>query len=182
MAARSSRCKACGTRTTASAGYCQSCKSKRHHGYKRLKEENLLLDEAGGAWWIWDSRGDVVVAGKPTRDAAIIALGTGEDDVEDDDLATREHATKKTTAQLDREIATALAGRIAAASDDGGVFYLTDSREHPLGLEFAACGAAKRAAMKLVREGAHPRVEVWHRWRGGRYMQGLANDEGWSDV
>ena len=50
-----SKCKACGTRTTASAGYCQSCKSKRHHGYKRLKEENLLLDEAGGAWWILGS-------------------------------------------------------------------------------------------------------------------------------
>jgi len=98
----------------ASAGYCQRCKSLRHRGYKRLKEENLLLDEAGGAWWIWDPRGDVLVSGKPTKDAAIIALGGGEADVEDNDLndlASHEHHStkKKSTAQLDREIAEALA-------------------------------------------------------------------------
>jgi len=181
------RCKACGTRTTASAGYCQGCKSKRHHGYKRLKEEKLLLDEAGGAWWIWDTRGDVVVIGKPTRDAAILALGGGdvEDDVEDDAPTADAHATKKKTgARLDREIAAALAGSKDTDSD-GGVFYLTDAKEQPLGPEFskfASRAAAKRAAMKLVREGVNPRVEVWHRWRGDRYMQGLASDEGWSDV
>lgn len=111
MATRSSKCTACGARTTASAGYCQRCKSLRHHGYKRLKEENLILDEAGGAWWIWDQRGDVIVSGKPTKEAAIIALGGGEDDVEDD-LATQEHqATKKTPAQLDREITVELRRR-----------------------------------------------------------------------
>lgn len=113
MATRSSKCKTCDARTTASAGYCQSCKSKRHRGYKRLKEENLLLDEAGGAWWIWNSRGDVVVAGKPTKDAAIIALAFDEDDVENDACAAcasgDHHAKKKSPAQLDREIATVLA-------------------------------------------------------------------------
>ena len=185
MAAHSSKCKTCGTRTTASAGYCQRCKSMRHHGYKRLKEENLLLDEAGGAWWIWDQRGDVVVIGKPTRDAAILALGGG--DVEDeDDVPAADHAAKKkkTGAQLDREIAAALAGPKDMDNDDG-VFYLTDTKEQPLGPEFskfASRAAAKRAAMKLVREGVNPRVEVWHWWRGGHYMQGLANEDGWSDV
>ena len=180
MAARSSSCKACRTRTTASAGYCQGCKSKRHHGYKRLKEGKLILDEAGGSWWIWDQRGDVVVTGKPTRDAAIIALGGGD---EEDDIPTADaHATKKKTAtQLDREIAAALAGRKDTDNDDGA-FYLTDTKEQPLGPEFSSRAAAKRAAMKLVRESVHPRVEVWHRWRGDRYMQGLASGEGWSDV
>jgi len=91
---------------------------------------------------------------------------------------------KKTAAQLDREIAAALAGPKDTDTDDG-VFYLTDTKEQPLGPEFSkfsSRAAAKRAAMKLVRDGAHPRVEVWHRWRGDRYMQGLASDEGWSDV
>ena len=112
MAARSTRCKACEARTTASAGYCQRCKSLRHHGYKRLKEEHLILDEAGGAWWIWDQRGEVIVSGKPTKEAAIIALGGGADDVEDDEPAMQEHhATKKTPAQLDHEITTALRRR-----------------------------------------------------------------------
>lgn len=92
------------------------------------------------------------------------------------------HATKKTRAQLDREIAAALTGETTRTANDDGVFYLTDTKERPLGPEFSSRGAAKRAAMKLVREGAHPRVEVWHRWRGDRYMQGQASDEGWSDV
>ena len=174
-------CKTCDARTKASAGYCQRCKSLRHHGYKRLKAENLILDEAGGAWWIWNQRGDVLVSGKPTRAAAIIALALGEADVEDDDIESHEHhATKKSTAQLNREIAATLAGR--ASTDDEGVFYLTDRRERPLGPELSSRAAAKRAALKLVRGGAHPRVEVWHRWGGGRYMQGLANEDGWSDV
>ena len=89
---------------------------------------------------------------------------------------------KKSPAQLDREIASALTGPAPTADNDAGVFYLTDIRESPLGPEFGSRAAAKRAAMKLVRESTHPRVEVWHRWRGDRYMQGLASKEGWSDV
>ena len=236
MATRSSKCKTCGTRTTASAGYCQRCKSLRHHGHKRLKEENLLLDEAGGAWWVWDARGDVVVAGKPTRDAAIIALGEGADADDSDDVELHDHARKKTPAQLDRDIAAALArvpgtkptGRLAEidreakalearygdnwlgypadvsekhrelfaeslrlqnphapeefSSRDKGIFYLTDGNERALGSEFNSRSLAKREAGKLVREGRHAAVEVWHRWRGGRYMQGRASEDGWSDV
>jgi hypothetical protein len=102
---------------------------------------------------------------------------------------------KKTPAQLDAEIAERLSikkinDRLAAygatphgsAEDEAGTFYLTDSKERPLGVELQTRPAAKRAAMKLVREGTHPRVEVWHRWRGGRYMQGQASEDGWSDV
>ena len=238
MATRSSKCKTCGTRTSASAGYCQRCKSLRHHGHKRLKEEKLLLDEAGGAWWVWDARGDVVVAGKPTRDAAILALGAGADGADDDtDVELHDHATKKTAVQLDRDIAAALArapgkpmkptGRLAEidreakaiearygdnwlgypaavsrkhralfaeslrlqnphvpeeAERDKGTFYLTDGAERPLGPEFSSRSLAKREASKLVRKGKHAAVEVWHRWRGGRYMQGRASEDGWSDV
>ena len=92
---------------------------------------------------------------------------------------------KKSASQLDREIATALAGPVSASDDDdddAGLFYLTDTKEQPLGPEFRSRLTAKRAAMRLVREGAHPKVEVWHRWHGGRYMQGLADEDGWSDV
>ena len=94
------------------------------------------------------------------------------------------HASKKKSgAQRDREIATALAPRRTTVDDDDdGVFYLTDVRERSLGPEFSSRAAAKHAAMQLVREGDHPHVEVWHRWRGDRYMQGQATAEGWSDV
>jgi hypothetical protein len=91
------------------------------------------------------------------------------------------HSTKKSPAQLDREIAAALGDRNDTDRDDG-VFYLTDTHERPLGPEFPTRGRAKRAAMRLVREGVHPLVEVWHRWRGDRYMQGAAKKDGWSDV
>ena len=96
MATQSSRCKACGTRTSSSTGYCQRCKSLRHHGYKRIKADNLILDQAGGSWWIWNARGDVLVAGKPTAGEAVIALSAGEGDVEDDE----DHATKKSATRL----------------------------------------------------------------------------------
>lgn len=90
---------------------------------------------------------------------------------------TPAHAKKKSNAQLEREITAAL-----AQEDDGGIFYLTDVREQPLGHEFTTRDRAKRVALKLVRDGSHGHVEVWHRWRGDRYMQGLASAEGWSDV
>jgi hypothetical protein len=94
------------------------------------------------------------------------------------------HAVKKkSAAQLEREIAAALKG--SASKDDAedeGVFFITNAREHPLGAEFRSFLAAKRAAMKLVRERAQPLVEVWHRWQGGRYLQGVAKEDGWSDV
>ena len=97
-----SKCKTCGTRTTATAGFCQRCKSLRHRGYKQVREDHLLLDQAGGSWWIWDPRGEVLVSGKPTRDAAVITLAAG--DTEEDD-------EPKTAADLDRDIAEALAER-----------------------------------------------------------------------
>jgi hypothetical protein len=104
-----SKCTACGKRTTATAGRCQRCKSLRHHGYKRVKAENLIVDQAGGAWWIWDARGNVLVAGKPTKDAAVIALGAGDVEEDEDDETAR--ATKKTHAQIEAEIAEALRAR-----------------------------------------------------------------------
>jgi hypothetical protein len=117
MAARSSKCKACVARTTASAGYCQRCKSLRHHGYKRVKDENLIVDQVGGAWWIWDARGNVLVAGKPTHAEAIIALAVGEDDNDDAAEEFSAHSTKKSAAQLQGEIDEALRARKEHASD-----------------------------------------------------------------
>ena len=111
MAARSSRCIACGARTTASGGYCQRCKSLRHHGYKRIKDEDLILDQAGGSWWIWNRRGDVIVSGKPTAGQAAIALAAGDVDDNDARVSSHDHATRKTKAQLDREIAEFVAER-----------------------------------------------------------------------
>lgn len=73
-----SRCEWCGSRTMGCTGLCRTCKSKRHHAYARIERERLLVDEAGGSWWVWTARGEVVVVGRDTRAAAIRALATGD--------------------------------------------------------------------------------------------------------
>lgn len=116
------RCKACSVRTSASGGFCQRCKSLRHHGYKQIKDEHLLLDQAGGSWWIWNQRGDVLVAGKPAAADAVIALALGSEEAEEAAEDTSEGASEdiastarmKTGLQLDREIAEALASPLNA--------------------------------------------------------------------
>lgn len=73
---RTRRCErpGCGNRTTASSGICQGCKSKRHHARKRIEREGLLLDTAGGSWWVWDAKGLVLVIGRDTKREAFDAL------------------------------------------------------------------------------------------------------------
>ena len=120
MASRSSRCKACSARTTASGYFCQRCKSLRHHGLKQIKKEHLLLDQAGGSWWIWNPRGDVLVSGKPTASEAVIALAAGEDLVDNADETTA-HAEKKLVRVGTRGRIVDVDGNKAAAFyQDGG--------------------------------------------------------------
>lgn len=93
------------------------------------------------------------------------------------DAAVKRYLARTSTSHATKTVTTPV-----YEDEDDGVFYLTDVHERALGPEFSTRLAAKRAALKLVREGAYPRIEVWHRWRGDRYMQGLASEEGWSDV
>lgn len=72
------KCEWCGARTVGCTGLCRGCKSKRHHAYARIEREGLLLDVAGGAWWVWTARGDALVTGCDTRGEAVRALATGE--------------------------------------------------------------------------------------------------------
>jgi len=67
-------CVGCGGRTTGCSGYCQGCKSKMHHAYARIRCERLLVDTAGGDWWVWSARGEVLVLGCASRVAAIQTL------------------------------------------------------------------------------------------------------------
>jgi hypothetical protein len=70
----SHRCEGCGGRTTAMGSFCRSCQSDIFQARKRVAKENLLVDMAGGAWWVWTEKGEVLVIGKATRQAALIAL------------------------------------------------------------------------------------------------------------
>lgn len=77
---RSRKCAGCGHRTTASGSYCRGCQSKLFHARKRIANEGLLVDTAGGSWWVWDPKGEVLVIGKDTRLEAIHALAFGDPD------------------------------------------------------------------------------------------------------
>jgi hypothetical protein len=78
---KTTRCAGCGERTTASGLYCRTCQSKRHHARKDVKAGRFIVDQAGGAWWVWTAKGEVVVIGKDTMEAAFDGLAHGDPDM-----------------------------------------------------------------------------------------------------
>jgi len=78
MMNQAKRCSGCGERTSAHGDFCRTCQSKLHHAHKRIEREGLIVDKAGGSWWIWDAKGEVLVIGVESKRAAIEALAFGE--------------------------------------------------------------------------------------------------------
>jgi len=75
------RCEGCGERTRASGCFCRSCQSKRHHARKDVEAGKYLIDLAGGSWWVWTDKGEVVVIGKSTKQQAFNCLAHGDPDM-----------------------------------------------------------------------------------------------------
>jgi hypothetical protein len=76
--ADSKRCGGCGERTTASGPYCRTCQSKRFHARQDIKAGKYILDQVGGAWWVWTDKGEVVVIGRETKELAFHCLAHGD--------------------------------------------------------------------------------------------------------
>jgi hypothetical protein len=81
------KCGGCGNRTKAYP-LCRTCKFACIRAHKRIDEEGLIVDEAGTtpelfSWWVWSAKGEVLVIGKKSRLAALLALGMGENAEED---------------------------------------------------------------------------------------------------
>lgn len=70
-------CNGCGCRTVASGRRCRTCQSKTFHAGKRVAKEGLIVDLAGGAWWIWDSKGEVLVMAENSKANALLSLACG---------------------------------------------------------------------------------------------------------
>jgi len=87
---RSWRCDYCNERTKGCTGLCRTCRSALHHAWKRVKKEGLLVDLAGGSWWVWDPKGEVLVIGKSTKLKALMALILGDPDVTEDEAGGNE--------------------------------------------------------------------------------------------
>lgn len=78
----SRKCEGCGNRTTASGDLCRTCQRKLREARSRIEIEDLIVDTAGGSWWVWTPKGEVLVIGKPTQAAAVRALAFGDSDAE----------------------------------------------------------------------------------------------------
>jgi len=74
----SKRCEGCGERTKASGAYCRTCTSKRFHARQDLKSGKFIIDLAGGSWWAWTDKGEVLVIGKKTKEEAFNCLVHGD--------------------------------------------------------------------------------------------------------
>ena len=70
------KCSNCGCETSGSTGRCRTCKSRLLRGARAARAEKLLVDVAGGSWWVWDAIG-VVLAG-PGKDRAAVLIELGE--------------------------------------------------------------------------------------------------------
>ncbi len=65
----------CGTRSRG-GDYCRTCKSKIQKGATRAAERGILVGEAGGSFWAWDSRGDVLEGPAESKGPIFLALST----------------------------------------------------------------------------------------------------------
>lgn len=68
------KCELCTARTKGHTGRCRTCKFMVRRCYKRVEAEGLIVDVAGGSWWVWDPKGKVLVIGKATKLEAIVGL------------------------------------------------------------------------------------------------------------
>lgn len=102
-----------------------------------------------------------------------------EDEDEDEDEDEEGDDDEDEDEEDDEEPEGVAAGE--AEVDDEGDFYVTDEMEKPLFRRHTRT-AAKRLALKLVRDRKHRLLEVHHMFRGRLHMQGRATREGWSNV
>jgi hypothetical protein len=166
------KCHGCGARTISYTGWCQTCKSKRHHARKRIAGEGLVVDQAGGSWWIWTKDGEVLVSGKRTQAAAITALAMGGTEDETDEPAEpaeqgapRANAAPELTRAEEKLVAE------AAMSSRGNVSVTSGLHQRQRGHVLIPFGAkACAAAQSLITKGYATHVShTEERDRGAHY-------------
>lgn len=74
----SSKCTICGVRKRGSTDFCRTHRFAVRRGMRRMNEDNLIVDVAGGGWWAWTLRGEVVVIGQNSRVEVLAELGRRE--------------------------------------------------------------------------------------------------------
>ena len=77
MEMSATKCEVCGIRIRGCTGRCRTHKFAIRRAAKRVRAEGLVVDQAGGAWWVWDSKGNVLVVGESSKVKALAALDLG---------------------------------------------------------------------------------------------------------
>lgn len=94
-----------------------------------------------------------------------------DEDDEDDDNDDNDDGDEAVTTEIGEP----------ALEDDKGEYYVTDASEREL-FRRRTRTAAKRLALKLVRDRKHSTLEVHRMFRGRLHLQGVATRQGWSEV
>ncbi len=77
------KCDVCDIYIRGSSGHCRTHKFAIRRAVRRVREESLIVDLAGKSWWIWDSKGEVLVIGQDSKVKALAALDHGDCDLEE---------------------------------------------------------------------------------------------------
>ncbi|MEK9208145.1 MAG: hypothetical protein AAB922_06675 [Patescibacteria group bacterium] len=62
-------CKDCGTKHKAMGERCQKCKTINKKNLKEALKKGWIIGAAGGAWWVWDMKGNVLSQGATKQEA-----------------------------------------------------------------------------------------------------------------
>lgn len=75
-----SKCDVCGTRIQGCTGHCRTHKFAIRRAARRVRAESLVVEQAGGAWWVWDAKGNTLVIGQDSKVKALAALDLGDEE------------------------------------------------------------------------------------------------------
>ena len=127
-----------------------------------LDEIKIMGGDAEKAWRLY-GQGRTDALARQLEDDVLASIEDEDDDNDDGDEAV--------TTEIGEP----------ALEDDKGEYYVTDASEREL-FRRRTRTAAKRLALKLVRDRKHSTLEVHRMFRGRLHLQGVATRQGWSEV
>ena len=74
------KCAVCGNKKAGHTDYCRTHKFAIRAAIRRVNAKGLIVDQAGGAWWVWDAKGETLVIGQDSKAKALAALALGSDE------------------------------------------------------------------------------------------------------
>lgn len=150
-----------------------------------LDEIKVMGGDAEKAWRLY-GQGRIDALARQLEDDVLASIEEEEeeeeeeDDEEGEDEGDGEEEDEDDEEGEDDETVAAEVGA-SAPEDDKGEYYVTDASEREL-FRRRTRTAAKRLALKLVRDRKHSALEVHRMFRGRLHLQGVATRQGWSEV